>query len=117
MSDINLGKAGEIIAKKFLELEKFKIVACNYQCQIGEIDIVAYHKHILYFIEVKTRSTTDYGWPSEAVTLKKQQKLRRLSMYYLSHHPYTGPITFGVVEVLYNIWQRRYQVRLIADAF
>lgn len=117
MLDINLGQAGEVVAKKFLELTQFEILTCNYKCQIGEIDIIARRKNVLHFIEVKTRGSTDYGWPSEAVTPTKQRKLRLLAMYYLSTHPYAGPITFGVVEVLHDALDRRYQVQLIADAF
>lgn len=117
MLDISLGKAGEVVASKLLIARGFKIVEQNYKCLIGEVDIIATHKETLYFVEVKTRTSTAYGWPAEAVTPKKQNKLRLLALYYLVTHKYTGPVAFGVIEVLYNIYQRRYQVNFIPHAF
>lgn len=117
MLDISLGQAGEIVASKFLIASRFKISEQNYKCLIGEVDIIATHKEVLYFIEVKTRTSTTYGWPAEAVTPKKQHKLRQLALYYLVTHKYAGPVAFGVVEVLYNSYRRRYQVNFIRNAF
>ena len=117
MLNISLGKAGEIVAGKFLVASGFKIVTQNYKCLVGEIDIVATHKDALYFIEVKTRTSLVFGWPAEAVTPRKQNKLRQLALYYLATHPYGGPVTFGVVEVLYNRYRRCYQVNFVPHAF
>jgi len=80
--NISLGKAGEAVAGKFLTAKGFKIIAQNYKCLIGEIDLVATHREKLYFIEVKTRAGLTCGYPSEAVTPKKQTKLRKLALYY-----------------------------------
>jgi len=115
--DLSLGKAGEIVAEKYLVAQKFNIVECNYRCPLGEIDLVARQREVLYFIEVKTRTSLIFGQPAEAVTSKKQHKLHQLALYYTATHKYSGPVAFGVVEVLYNQWQRHYQVNFIPHAF
>ena len=117
MLKVNLGQAGETVADKFLTAQGFTVKERNYHCPLGEVDMVALKKDVLYFMEVKTRASTNYGWPAEAVTKTKQEKLRKLAQYYLLAHPHSGPITFGVIEVLYDRWQHRYQVNFIADAF
>lgn len=117
MLDISLGQAGETVARKYLIAQKFNIVECNYRCLLGEIDLVASQRGVLYFIEVKTRTSLIFGRPAEAVASKKQRKLRQLALYYIATHKYSGPIAFGVAEVLYNQWQRHYQVNFIPHAF
>ena len=117
MLAVSLGVAGEIVAQKFLIASRFEIVEQNYKCPIGEIDLVATRAGVLYFIEVKTRTSTKYGWPAEAVTPKKQRKLRQLALYYLAKHPSAVPVNFGVVEVLYDRYQIKYQVNFIPNAF
>jgi len=115
--NLSLGKAGETVAGKFLLASGFSILDKNYKCYLGEIDLIATRRDVLYFTEVKTRTSLTHGWPAESVTLRKQNKLRKLALYYLSAQAYRGPVAFGVVEVLYNPWRRRYQVNFIPDAF
>ncbi len=117
MLKISLGKNGETVATKFLLANGFTIVARNYKCSLGEIDIVAKAKEMLYFVEVKTRVSTAFGWPAEAVTPKKQIKLRKLALYYVARTHYFGPFVFGVVEVLFNQFTKHYQVNFIPNAF
>ena len=69
-----LGKRGEVVACKYLQSNGYRILEKNYKTHIGEIDVIAEDGETLCFIEVKTRSGDGYGLPSEAVTLKKQDK-------------------------------------------
>lgn len=117
MLNLGLGKAGEIVAVKFLLAHGFKILTQNFRCQVGEIDIVATKENTLYFIEVKTRTSAIFGWPAESVTLKKQSKLQKLALYYVVKTNYSGPLSFGVVEVLLNQFTGHYQVNFIPNAF
>ncbi|MFH0912270.1 MAG: YraN family protein [Patescibacteria group bacterium] len=117
MLTISLGQVGEKVAGKFLVTQGFRLQATNYRCPIGEVDIIALHRGILYFIEVKTRTTTAYGWPAEAVTPTKQAKLRQIALYYLMMNKHEGVVAFGVVEVLYHEKRRCYQVNFIPHAF
>ena len=64
----------------------YAILECNFRCRYGEIDIVAEDGDDLVFVEVKTRRGVAYGYPEEAVTIRKQRKLVELALYYLDLH-------------------------------
>ncbi len=78
-----LGDRGEDLAAAALKKQGYRIVERNYVTPLGEIDLVAKHKGVLVFIEVKTRKSERFGAPSEAVHPAKQARLRRLADYYL----------------------------------
>jgi putative endonuclease len=79
-----IGKRGEEIAAAQLKAKGYEILARNYSCRLGEIDIVARHGETTCFIEVKSRKNTAFGRPCEAVSYAKQQHMKRTAMYYLS---------------------------------
>lgn len=78
-----IGKEGENIATKYLESRNYKIIERNFMCRQGEIDIIALDKDELVFIEVKTRTSVQYGAPVEAVTNIKQKHMKKAIEYYL----------------------------------
>ena len=78
------GNIGEDIAESFLISAGYKVIERNYNSKQGEIDIIAVSNDILVFIEVKTRSSTLFGLPEEAVTAKKQQHISKTAKYYLT---------------------------------
>ena len=65
------GKAGEDIATQYLIKQEYTIICRNFRCLQGEIDIIAIDEKTLVFIEVKTRTSTKFGEPKEAVRRKK----------------------------------------------
>lgn len=78
------GKKGEDYACKFLSDKGFSIIETNYYAsRHGEIDIIAKDKDTLVFVEVKTRSTNNFGHPLESITPSKIQKMHKASGYYL----------------------------------
>jgi putative endonuclease len=81
-----LGDHGERLAAAQLTLAGMTILDRNWRCDLGEIDIVARDGDVLVICEVKTRRGLDYGSPSEAVTWRKAQRLRRLAMRWLELH-------------------------------
>ena len=95
-----LGRAGEVKAAEFLKKKGYKILEKNYKTPLGEIDIIATDKEYIVFIEVKTRSGDEYGAPSEAVNLKKQQKYHKTALYYLQRNKKMDePCRFDVIEI------------------
>lgn len=78
-----IGTDYEKIAGEYLEKQGYKILAYNYRNRQGEIDIIARDGEYLVFCEVKYRSGTKSGHPSEAVDYKKQKKLSRCALYYI----------------------------------
>lgn len=82
-STITVGRQGEDIAANWLVHQGYTIVKRNYRKKFGEIDIVARQGEYLVFVEVKTRSSRQFGSPFEAVHWKKQQQLIRIAKDYL----------------------------------
>jgi putative endonuclease len=96
-----LGSDGENLAARHLVGAGFTVVTRNWRCPAGEIDIIARDGHDLVIVEVKTRTSTAYGDPVEAVTYRKQRKLRELATLWLHDNPHRGPVRFDVISVLY----------------
>ena len=112
----DLGRVGEDLAARLYEEEGYRIVARNFRCGQGEIDIVASRGRTLVFCEVKTRSTDFFGDPVEAVKRTKQLRLRRLAAVWLSENPAPGMILrFDIVSVIAD--RRGTRVRRLEDAF
>lgn len=100
MGNIEKGRFGEKLAKDYLILNGYKIVETNYKNKIGEIDIIALDGEILSFIEVKSRSSNAYGYPYEAVNLKKQKKIINISMVYIKQKKLSNiQLRYDIIEV------------------
>jgi putative endonuclease len=96
-----IGRYGEDVAARHLTDSGLQILARNWRCAEGEIDIVARDGAALVICEVKTRTTIACGLPAEAITRRKADKLRRLAYLWLQDHPGGGAeVRFDVVSVL-----------------
>jgi putative endonuclease len=96
-----VGRYGEDVAARHLTELGYQVLHRNWRCDIGEIDIVARDGDCLVVCEVKTRRSTAYGYPVEAVTPRKAARLRRLTARWLAEsgvHP--ADIRIDVVAVL-----------------
>lgn len=100
------GRWGEGLAASYLASRGYTILDQNVRTPYGEIDLVACQKvplrsgpaadgedseRVVVFVEVKTRSSTAYGLPEEAVTARKQERLLASAEAYLMEHPELGP--------------------------
>ena len=83
MSKISTGRDGEQIALAYLRKKGYRICETNFRCPLGEIDIIAFDKDEIVFVEVKTRKSNKLGYPEQAVGERKQIKLSRLALWYL----------------------------------
>ncbi|MBI5100871.1 MAG: YraN family protein [Nitrospirae bacterium] len=110
-----VGKEGEETALVYLKKAGFNILATNYKTVFGEIDIIALDRHITVFIEVKTRSSNAFGHPFEAVTPKKQEKMKRLALYYMKQKKRELPLRFDVLSISVSGSQKK--IEHIRDAF
>ena len=95
------GQSGEAAASAFLVQKGYRLLAANFRTSAGEIDLVCRDAHTLVFVEVKTRRTDAFGAPEDAVTIQKQQKIRRVAEGYLAAHGWQGAETarFDVVSL------------------
>lgn len=95
-----LGRIGENIIADYITKLGYKVVERNFECNQGEIDIVAKDKEELVFIEVKTRTDISYGEASEAVTNTKKRHLINSIKYYIYKQKLENqPIRIDVAEV------------------
>lgn len=78
-----LGRSGEDAAAEWYRAAGYEVVARNWRCRLGEIDLVCRRGRVLVICEVKARSSARFGSPLEAVTAAKQRRLRRLAAAYL----------------------------------
>ena len=110
-----LGKKYENFALHYIKkIKKYKILARNFSCPAGEIDIIAYDKKADYivFIEVKYRATKMFGRPLEAITPDKARKIQLTSQVYLKSKGWLDKnFRYDAIEVLDE------EVRHIIDAF
>jgi len=78
-----IGRAGEDLARRWIERTGAEVVECNWRCREGELDLIAFDGDDLVIVEVKTRRTLRLGHPAEAVTPRKLARLRRLAGIWL----------------------------------
>jgi putative endonuclease len=83
---IVFGQHGEDLAAEWYERRGYTVVARNWRCPIGEIDLVLRRGRLLVVAEVKARKSAAFGVPALAVTPVKQQRLRRLAAAWLADH-------------------------------
>jgi putative endonuclease len=86
------GIQGEKLARDFLKKKGYRVLETNYRCQQGEIDIVARQRDNLVFVEVRTKTSLDFGTPQESITAAKRQHLERSAYHYLNSHPDSPPM-------------------------
>lgn len=111
-----LGQRGEALAAEFLKAKGFEILVQNFRCGRNEIDLIARRGNVISFVEVKTRRSSDFGHPAEAVTKAKQRELAKAAQCYIeraAHHSVS--YRFDVVA----IWMHHTPptIELIEDAF
>lgn len=95
-----IGAQGEAAARDYLAGRGYRILAMNYRRACGEIDIVAEHRGVTAFVEVKRRATDRYGRPAEAVTPTKRQRILRTAMLYMQENGLEDrPVRFDVIEL------------------
>ena len=99
-----VGRRGEALAAAYLQQRGYGIIASNWRCAAGEIDIIATDAHELVFVEVRTRRGDLRGRAEESITRAKQRRLINLADSYLQyleqeHRPWLGAYRIDVVAI------------------
>lgn len=107
----DLGLAGERAAEEYLRARGLAVVRRNWRCRAGEIDLILKDGRCLVFCEVKTRRGRGFGDPLDAVTWRKQSRLRQLVALYLAEvGGHDGPIRIDAVGI---VWSRSDELTVI----
>ena len=80
------GSSAEELAAAYLQLQHLKLLEKNFRCPYGEIDLIMQDGKTLVFIEVRLRSSADFGGAAMSINQPKQQKLKRTAALYLQTH-------------------------------
>lgn len=113
-----VGRRGEEAARAFLRRRGVRILAENFVCAAGEIDLVGRDGDTLVFIEVKARTSNAYGPPHLAVHLRKQRQIVRAAQWYLAERRMPEvPCRFDVLAVTFPEESETPRVDWVRDAF
>ncbi|WP_111682464.1 YraN family protein [Winogradskyella tangerina] len=110
-----LGKKGEQLAIDYLIENKYDILEQNYRFQKAEIDIIAQKREVLAVIEVKTRSSTDFGHPQEFVKPKQIRNLVKVIDEYITANDLDVEVRFDIIAIVKN--KDGIKIEHLEDAF
>lgn len=99
-SNTEIGRQGEEIAVEFLRKRGFEILETNWRYHHLEVDIIAKDGDMLVFVEVKTRATSYFGYPEEAVSPQKIRRLLNASEAYILEKDYNGDSRFDLISII-----------------
>ena len=112
----DLGNTGENLAANYLKSKGYVILEQNFSCRQGEIDIVCLDKKEIVFVEVKTRTNTNYGMPAEAVNNIKKKHIVNCAKYYVYlNNLHNEFIRFDIIEIYIN--NNKYKVNHLKQVF
>lgn len=111
----DLGKLGEEMAVAHLQKQGYQILQTNYVFQKAEIDIIAQKSDVLAIVEVKTRSSLDFGLPQEFVKPKKIQLLVKAVNEYVQQNDIDAEVRFDIISVFSN--NGKFEIEHLQDAF
>lgn len=96
-----IGRDAEEAAARFLQARQLRILARNYRCRTGEIDIVAQQGNVIVIAEVRLRADSRYGGAAASVDWKKQRRIQRATCHLLAHQPALGrhAMRFDVLDL------------------
>jgi putative endonuclease len=96
---MNSGLRAEQWATQHLQQQGLKLVAQNYRCRFGEIDIIMQDKDVLVFIEVRLRKNADFGGAAASIDQRKQQRIIHTAQHYLGSLKHIPPCRFDAVLI------------------
>lgn len=112
----DLGKQGEQAAVDYLKTKGYKILETNWRYEKSEIDIIAKYKEEIIFVEVKTRSSKNFGYPEEAVDNKKQNQISNAAGNFLRENKLKQSVRFDIIS-LNTTSNHQFEIYHIEDAF
>ena len=113
---LDLGRAGEVLAKTHLEKAGYEILDENWTFGKAEIDLIAYKDRVIIFTEVKTRTGNFFGEPEDFVDNRKQKLMAQAADEYIYLMEHQGEVRFDIISILFDK-QTNYTIKHIEDAF
>lgn len=113
------GRWGEALAAEYLRKKHYQLIAMNYTCRFGEIDLIAQNRKYLVFVEVKLRKSDAFARAAEFVDANKQDRIRTTAALWLSQNETDLQPRFDVLEIYApdGMETKKPKFNLIEDAF
>ena len=114
-----IGSWGEALAAEYLRKKRYTLLAANYHCRFGEIDLIVSNRKYLVFVEVKLRKSAKFANAFEYVDNYKQNRIRTTAALYLSENPTELQPRFDVIEIYApdGMQTNRQEIHHMEDAF
>ena len=112
----HLGKAAEDLAIHYFVEQGFVTKARNYRYQRAEVDIITQKNQLLIFVEVKARSSDQFGYPESFVSAKQQRLLHAAAEHYMMMHGWCHAVRFDIIAIR-QIYSDQFQLTHFEDAF
>lgn len=97
-----MGERGERLARRYLSRRKYRVLAKNYRCPAGEIDLICCQGQAIVFVEVKTRTSDQAQDPQEAIRPSQWRRIENAAYYFLMRHDLADrACRFDVVTVVW----------------
>ena len=116
MNKANTGALGETAVARDLRERGFRVIAANYRCRFGEIDVIAENQQYICFVEVKARAENSRYAPADAVDFNKRKKLLAAVQMYLSQYPTAKQPRLDIAEVYMRLGKVR-SIHWIENAY
>lgn len=113
-----IGDLGEELTKKYFLKQGYKIIKQNYTSRTGEIDLIVQENDEIVFVEVKTRTNYNFGYPEEAINFRKQNKIRMTAQNYLTKEKILfKDYRFDVIGIEIDQLTQKAKIKHIKNAF
>ena len=114
-----VGAWGEALAAQYLTKKKYTLLASQYRCRFGEIDLIVSNKKYIVFVEVKLRKNDNFARASDFVNAAKQNRIRTTASFYLAENDTDLQPRFDVIEIYapYGEKTAKPQIIHLEDAF
>lgn len=112
----DIGAQGEEMAVKYLEENQFKILHRNWRFKNHEVDLIALKNNKLHFVEVKTRTGLQFGYPEESISNRKMNSLKKAAVAFLEMHTEHSQLQFDVIAIILYRYKPA-EIICIADVF
>ncbi len=114
-----MGAWGETLAAQYLQKKRYRILASQYRCRFGEIDLIVCNKEYIVFVEVKLRKNDKFARAAEFVDFGKQNRIRTTASFYLSENQTELQPRFDVIEIYAPQGEqtKKPQINHLEDAF
>ncbi len=101
-SKLEIGQEAELAAASFLEKKGYRIIEKNYRFRKAEVDLIAEHNGHLVFIEVRSKKNSDFGFPEETISSRKEELYLQAAAHYMEKNSSELKLRFDLISIIHT---------------